>query len=263
MLGAADSQLTITNFVGESPIVSSGVVLKTTWNPHNVSTPSKPEAPQYLVYNNSNNMYGQWPHPNIFNLSVSRTWQDCESKCAAYTPNCTSFVWYDPSDYGLPWGTMCFLRTDQPVVWAPTEQNGVVSGYQPAPPLPQNVWVADLAAGGTPLPSYVTSTDDFVMTMLVSPDGGRNVERVFRARYPNANLEIDLFPKGWASGGKRISSPPDQKTNVTTVPLPSNYGPAEFSDYYWGTGGPCDRFKTVPLGSCMYTSHCSYSLHPL
>ena len=38
-------------------------------------------------------------------------------------------------------------------------------------------------------------------------------------------------------------------TNVTHIPLPSNYGPAEFSDYRWGTGGPCDRFKAAPLGS--------------
>ena len=37
-------------------------------------------------------------------------------------------------------------------------------------------------------------------------------------------------------------------TSVVNVPVPSNYQ-GEFGDYKWGTGGPCDRFKTPPLGS--------------
>ena len=123
------------------------------------------------------------------------------------------------------------------------EQHDTWSGRCETPPPPPNVFVADLAAGGTPLPARLTADDDWLLTLFSSADGGRTTQRAFRARYPNSDLELDRFPKGWASGGTRLSPKCNaSESNVTHVPLPGNYGPGMFTDYRFGGGGPCARF---------------------
>ena len=83
-----------------------------------------------------------------------------------------------------------------------------------------------------------------MLTLFFSPDGGATLTRAIRARFPNADPELDLFPTGWASGGARSGATCDPASSaVTDVPLPSNYGPGMFSDYLFGAGGACDRFE--------------------
>jgi hypothetical protein len=250
-LGPADSGLTIAAFPGEAPVVSGGAVITpANWAPYNVSAPppaspatgAGPDPSGFIVAAGQNNMFGQWPSPVITNASVTAgatTAAGCEALAvAAGNASCGGFIWYDPAKYGSPWGGFCFLRSD--AVWAPTAQDGVVSGYRPAPPAPRNVWVADIS--GSPLPAWVTGDESWAVTLLTSPDGGATHARAIRARYPNADPEVDRFPVGWLSGGKRLAPPPGIGATLINVSLPDNYGPSMFRDYVWGEGGPCDRF---------------------
>ena len=45
--------------------------------------------------------------------------------------------------------------------------------------------------------------------------------------------------------------------NVTHVPLPGNYGPGMFADYYFGEGSTCDRFEDGEWidGTCANTAY--------
>lgn len=249
-LGAEDSGLSIAAYPGEAPVISGGYALKTAWAPYNVSSEPSNNA-QWVVQTGENNMWGQWPSSVISNASTAASADVCQALCDAAansTSNpCQGFIWYDPKSYGSPWGGICFLRRD--AVYAPTAQAGVTSGYRPAPPVPQNVWVSDLGSAGTPLPLSVVTTNEWVLTLLVSDDGGRSPQRAFRARFPNADPETDLFPAGWAAGGARITSAPNMDTQVINISVPGAYTPSMFDAFYWGTGGPCDRFQTEPLGS--------------
>jgi len=190
-------------------------------------------------------MFGDWPSPNVHNMSAQATAAACEALCEAAAPDggCYSWTWYTPTGrQGAQWDGKCFLRTD--AVWSPTTQGSTYSGYCAVPPPVPNVWVANLTSGGTPLPASLYAPESTVLTLLVSADGGVSTQRAFRARWPNADLERDLFPKGWASGAVRTAAPCNQELyNVTHVPLPDNYGPGMFTDYYFGEGSTCDRFE--------------------
>lgn len=189
-------------------------------------------------------MYDDYPSPTVADIGPAASPAACEAACVALAAQgkCFSWTWYDPKgNFGPPWSGHCFARSD--ATWAPTAQHDTFAGYCVAPPVPPNVWVADLAAGGTPVPAALTDGDAAVPTLLFSPDGGASPQRAIRARWPNANPELDLFPKGWASGGARhepLCNASD--SNVTDVPLPLNYGPGMFADYQFGEGGPCNRF---------------------
>lgn len=237
-LGAADSGLTIAAFPGEAPVVSGGAVITpANWAPYNVSSSADagPDPSGFVVADRQNNMFGQWPSPVITNASSAPSAAGCEALAVA--ANVSGFIWYDPAQYGNPWGGFCFLRHD--AVWGPTAQAGVTSGYRPPPPAPRNVWVADIS--GSPLPAWVTADPSWAVTLLTSADGGATPVRAIRGRYPNADPELDRFPKGWQAGGKRLTPPPGIGAKLINVTLTDNYGPSMFRDYVWGEGGPCDR----------------------
>ena len=251
-LEAADSQLQIVNFPGESPVLSSGLVLKTVWSPteETAASTTKHLAGQssacasnasWSTFSATDAMFNDWPNPSVINLTSTATYAACETACRGYS-GCQAWIWYSPAGgFGTMWSGRCFVRTDDN--WVPATQQNTWSGHCTAPPVPPNIFVADLTAGGTPLPPRVTSSNDFVLTLLTSPDGGRSTSRAIRARYPNADPERNLFPVGWTSGGTRLSPACNPAlSNVTHVPLPNNYGPGMFTDYYWGEGGTCDRF---------------------
>ena len=63
-------------------------------------------------------------------------------------------------------------------------------------------------------------------------------ERPIRARYPNCDPELCLWPSGWATGGAWTPPTPDFNTTVTHVPFPDN-SPGMNEDYWSGEGGPC------------------------
>lgn len=261
-LGRQDSGLSIVNYPGEAPVVSGGMVIKPVWEPVNLAHLSHPRpasvgAATRRLNNPSTNctwqtfagvdaMWDNWPSPNVKNLSGTPNADHCATLCQQQRGGngaCFSWIWYDPAgNFGPLWDGQCFIRTD--AVWVPTPQHDTFSGHCVVPPPPPNVFVADLSKAGTPLPPGVTTSDDFVLTLFSSGDGGKHTQRAFRARFPNANLETDLYPTGWASGGQRKAPKCNASAfDVTHTPLPDNYGPGMFSDYYFGAGGTCSRFK--------------------
>lgn len=269
-LGAADAGLSIRAYDGETPTLSSGAVLTTAWEQADVTpraaagsasaagtaTRSLPPpwsasaddgaapACDWQAFEGVDAMYNDWPSPTVHNMSTAASAQACASQCqaAAKTGGCYSWIWYAADGaFGDEWKRMCFFRTDP--VWSPSKQADTFSGYCAVPPPPPNVWVTDLAKAGTPLPPAVYA-EDRAVTLFTSPDGGASTQRAFRARWPNADLELDLFPKGWASGATRTPQACNESSfNVTHVPMPDNYGPGMFTDYYFGQGGTCDRFE--------------------
>jgi hypothetical protein len=262
-LGAADSGLTIAAFSGETPVLTSGLVLKPSWVPAAGADAAAPMrrgarpaagtatatsvptgACNWTTFSSEDNMFDDWPSPTVANKSDAPSAAACEALCkaAASAGGCTSWIWYEPGHFSQAWAGKCFFRSDG--VWSPTVQDFTFSGQCVAPPTPPNVYVADLGAAGTPIPAALFAPGSSMLTLFASPDGGATLARAFRARWPNADLERDLFPKGWASGGKRASPPCNPSAfNVTHVPLPNNYGPGMFSDYYFGAGGTCERFE--------------------
>lgn len=248
-LGAADAGLTITSYPGdaEPAVISSGQVLgNLNWQPYNVSTNS---SSYFQIASNVDAMWGDWPSPTVFNMSSMASWQDCQTACQSYAaaPGCQTFVWYDPKgNFGPEWDSNCFIRTDS--TWAPTAQNFTTSGHRITPP---NVWMADLSALN--LPAWLTTRDDFILSLLYSPDGGFNVNRATRARYPNANPELDQFPTGWSQAGTYQAGTLNMKTDIVNVNLtgdsnsqtvnyPSDGTATMFTDYWWGNDGPCSRY---------------------
>jgi hypothetical protein len=70
-------------------------------------------------------------------------------------------------------------------------------------------------------------------------------------RWPNADPELDLYPRGYNSAADTVGwvqAPLDMNTSVVHTPLPGNYA-GMFQDFWWGIGGPCERFAAPPGGS--------------
>ena len=76
------------------------------------------------------------------------------------------------------------MRTD--MVWSPTPEKGITSGYITPN---NNIYVADVS-----LPEWMQGRKDFVMALAYSADGGRSLRRATRARFPNADPELDQYP---------------------------------------------------------------------
>lgn len=235
LMEADDSYLSLSAWNNETVVLSGGVVLTpAAWSPLNVSQ-------QWEVYQGTNNVYGATPDGHhIINDTRTQTWQECQAVCTAY-PGCTSFTWHD-SVWPLEYNDTCWLRTDG--VWSPTAEHDHTAGY----PLNLNVWVADISPA-QPFPAR--DSNSFIASLLYSSDGGVTTQRGVRARWPNANPEIDLYPTGWMSSTASPSAyyikPPSLNvsgTRVVHVPLPTNYGPGMFTDYYWGYGETCERFAS-------------------
>lgn len=215
-LGPQDNGLTITAYPGETPVMTSGVIIPiSAWTPYNVSVNRT-----MSVYNNSNNVYGQaGTVPSIVQMGTFNNSDDCLAACMA-RPNCTSWTWHGLIYPG--WAGTCWERSDS--VWAPTQEADIVSGYWGTP---QNVWVADVGVPGgsssNPLPTWLNTParPDFVMSLMYSEDGGATTQRATRARWPNANPEMDRFPTGWTAGGTYQTTAVNEDTEVVHVPNPN------------------------------------------
>jgi hypothetical protein len=131
---------------------------------------------------------------------------------------------------------MCFLRTDGK--FRLTAEAGTTSGAC-APR--RNVFVADLAAGGTPIPPALVASQDFVLTLLVATAPGVYA-RAIRARWPDCDPELCAWPAGWATGGAWAPPAPNRNTTVTHVPFPNN-SQGMNADYWSGEGGPCAALR--------------------
>jgi len=135
-------------------------------------------------------MYNDWPSPGVVNGSALPSAAACSAACAARAPadgGCTAFIYYDAGGpYGTAWDGMCFFRTDGEFRLTP--EAFITSGACAPPP---NVFVADLAAGGTPIPPALTASEDFALTLLVATAPGAYA-RPIRARWPNCDPEACL-----------------------------------------------------------------------
>ena len=67
-LTAADSHLTIAAFPGEAPVVTSGLLLNTSWAPAPAPAPAAAAACSFFPGENA--MYGDWPSPALVNGSA-------------------------------------------------------------------------------------------------------------------------------------------------------------------------------------------------
>jgi hypothetical protein len=182
-----------------------------------------------------NAMFGEWPSPGIANLSALPDAASCQAACAA-SANCTAFIYYDPAGpFGAAWDGRCFIRTDGRFRLTP--EAATTSGACAPAPQPRNVYVADLAAGGTPLPAALTAPREAVLTLLVATAPGV-YQRPIRARWPDCDPELCQWPAGWATGGAWTPPAPDFNTSVSHVPFPDN-SPGMNRDYWQGQGGPC------------------------
>jgi hypothetical protein len=223
-----DSGLTIANFPGEAPVVSGGVPLPVlSWSPFNRTAPGW--GP---VENNTNNVYGACGEPGAPNMGIMPDWMACQASCQG---NATCTAWtYHEGDY--PGFThVCCWRTDG--VWSPISEPNITS-QERVPGL--NVWVADVPAGAVPPPSVTGSVG--------LPALHVNGHRATLARYPNSNMELDLFPVGYiTSTGTWLA--PDTSVPVSNYTLTYSFPPEQadpargiYINYTVGFGGQADRY---------------------
>eukprot|EP01111_Echinosteliopsis_oligospora_P012301 TRINITY_DN4197_c0_g1_i1.p1 TRINITY_DN4197_c0_g1~~TRINITY_DN4197_c0_g1_i1.p1 ORF type:complete len:808 (-),score=212.17 TRINITY_DN4197_c0_g1_i1:52-2475(-) len=104
---------------------------------------------------------------------------------------------------------------------------------------PNNIWVADLTG----------------QNIQSIPGLQMNGQRCTRARYPNSNPEIDLYPEGWSGETVSWMPPIPAEATTTTTESPSRDTGIAFNRFTLGTGGACFQFE--PPQSYWCSSNCS------
>ena len=225
-LGPADSQLTLSAYPGESPVISGGAALSgLAWQrvaPGPAGGMSGPFAGVSVV----SNAPGLTPGGNISGLiqfgGNFNSVDGCTAACAA-APACTSYTWHDSSC--AAWSLGCYFRVD--------------GGYDPTSPWPghfsgakvagvdASIWRAALPAG-TPRFDNLFSA-------------ARN-RRLTRAKAPNGNPEttIDGFASGATAWAPPHAFPQPQDIHV---PSPTRADDPFFPGYQLGVGGTCAQFE--------------------
>ena len=228
LLTPKDNNLTIQSF-GDGETVLSGAKLLSAaglaWERHKVANGSA----VWTVEPGMNAVYAATATPGgpVSIHGKTDTAALCEAACKA-TANCNVFTWHEPSVAG--YANQCWLRTDGACCGTP--EAGHISGY-----LKQNssnVWKTQIPAS--------MGIDSIAGLRLNSARGQR-------ARFPNANSETDLFPKGWVGGngaGSLKWAPvmhgpaPDQNIQVSSPNR--SFCMSEFEFYEEGKGGCCAGF---------------------
>jgi hypothetical protein len=185
-LGAADNGLTIAAFDGEAPVVTGALPLPplTSWQPYNVTNSTPPHWGPVLPDHNA--VSGECPSGSVPDKGVMKDWQTCQASCQGNT-SCTAWTFHTVNCTGCTgWINHCCWRTDGEFPAIP--QLGVYS-QQLTGGAAKNVWVAALPA----LPAGAPPT----MTALRI-----NGHRATLARFPNANPETDIVPKGYIGAAK-------------------------------------------------------------
>ncbi|EGD73635.1 hypothetical protein PTSG_05343 [Salpingoeca rosetta] len=236
-LGSSDSGLTLQNYNGEKAIITGALHLgELQWLPFNVTRGNV----TWDVHQNTNAVYGAPSTHNasqpVYIYNKTATPEACEAACKNH-PRCNVWTWHDSKQKGYELD--CFFRTDG--VWSTVQQTGHVSGHAYSTSMRQwgqsregrNIWAAALPHP----PAAITG-------LRV------NGERAIRARYPDANPERDLFPKGWISAhtawfGRLHGDLP--QTNIVVDTPNRSFEQDEFQHFVLGIGGTCDSF-TPPEG---------------
>jgi len=232
-LSPADSLLAFSAFPGEQPVVTGAQPLPTlTWRPFNVSNGTAPHWGPVL--NDTNAVSGECNpgNANVPDKGVMADWAACQASCEA-DKTCTAWTFHTPAcgDSCTGWINHCCWRLDGE--FPAVHQPGVIA-QQNVGASSKNVWVADVAA----LPPGVLN----VSALRI------NGHRATLARYPNANPELDIFPKGYISQAKSWLPPlPGPVWNETyTVDLTAlglgDGGRGVYVNYTVGIGGNADRY---------------------
>lgn len=253
-LTGADSGLKIQ---GETPNdgrngktwISGAVVLqnkqtKLQWEKYKVA----PAAPGKLnMLENTNNQQGCAvgdPSPIASGgcgcYSNSSSAAECEGRCEKMgEASCKSYAWSPPA--AGRWSSQCCIHADDK--WHPTTTSsakGHVCGRWAGGHNAVNVWKAALPAE---------------LRAAVQDAGGHlrvNGVRSSRARFPDSNPEIDIWPHGWVPNAETWlpAKPPSSKPQFVSVlnkEIQSrNLGLAaknQSKPYSGGIGGPCEVFS--------------------
>lgn len=230
-IDAGDSGLTIQAFPGEVPVVSGGVSLAGLgWSPVPRPSPSPPGPISGPTLGSILDVgdRGCVDSPGATNPGVCAplgqfaTVASCSAACVNSSA-CTGYTWHDQKCGA--WSTWCYARLDgQHAIDGAADH---YSGWkEDVPPSNINVWVATLPAG-------VTMFDQLFFR-------GR---RLTRARWPNANPEIQISPIGFSSGGVWAAPTQYPPATETHFPFLRNYS-LHFPSFQWGVGGSCANFST-------------------
>lgn len=222
-LTPGDSGLTIQAYTGEEVWVSGGRTLPNlSWKPFNVKPPGPPNM---TIYQNTNAVSGTTPttHGVVWGKKTDSA-ADCEAYCESYRQGgamCTAFTWHDANQG--QYANDCALRTDGKFPSKP--QTGHTSGlYNRGSGA--NIYVADLSSMGV---SEITG---------LRVNGGRGI----RARYPNADPELDGFGSTLTASKWSAPTTPTQPAQEVNPQQPFRNTSNSFQTYQAGVGGPCEGF---------------------
>ena len=223
VLGPQDSFTSFSAFPGEVPTITGALpVAGLAWALHSNTT-----GGWQPVLNGTNAVFGECPAPAVPDKGVMADWPACQAACQA-DPACNSWTFHTPACAGCAGFTNhCCFRTDG--AFPETPQAGVVSQHK-APSY--SVWAAPLA-----LPAGLASVAALQL----------NGHRATLARFPNANADVDLFPKGYVMASSWLPSAPGDVSNETlTVDLAplglADAGRGVYVNYTIGYGGNADRY---------------------
>jgi hypothetical protein len=175
-VGQHHSGITVTAYPSESPVISGGKMLKTSWTAYNVSQPGNAS----FIVKNDDNIVDKAKIDNktvaLFGKTVNAT--ACQAACKAEGA-CTGFTWHDKHQKSYAY--KCIFRLDGKHV--PYTQTGHVSGWTQSD-FGKNIYVADLSG-------QVDSTIGVPGLQLVDSSGA--ITRATRARFPNLPGEYPLL----------------------------------------------------------------------
>ena len=232
-LDSRDSGLTIAAYPGEAPVLSGGAPLGgLAWAPQPSPSPGPPPPgpPMAGPFQGSILAMGNGgcvDAPGATNPGVCQPLGQLPTAaaCAAACLNastCTGYTWHDAT-LGS-WARWCYARLDG--FEGNNHASNHVCGWRAAPPPPPpNVWRATVPAGVAPFDQL------FI-----------NGRRLVRARWPNANPEVQLSPEGFASAARwlpprQYGAPAEAHDNGVRA------GSRDFPNFQWGTGGTVANFS--------------------
>jgi hypothetical protein len=239
-LTTLDSGLTISGFPNDSPnlpVISGGISLAgLTWTRAPTPPPPPPPPPitppvqgSILYWDAGNRECANFPGDGTPNVCAALGKMPSASACSdacLSNATCTGYTWHDANcgEYAL-W---CYARLDNY-----TTVDGAVdhySGWKPSSPVPQplNLWQ-------TTIPSSLGL--DHIDQLFLKD------RRLTRARYPNANPETDLSPKGYMD--PKSWSSPNKYDAPSEIHIP-NVRPYDlwFPNFQWGNQGTVANFTT-------------------
>jgi len=223
-LTTVDNGLTIQAYPGEEVWLSGAVPLQgMTWQSYNTTGNTT-----WVVSPNENAVYAEVNIPSVWLYGQTNDYNTCEQACIlnnTQTGSCNVWTWHDQNQgqYAL----QCYFRNDG--AYNIVSEPGHVSGHLSVPP---NIWMANMQSTG------ITSI----------PGLRYNGRRMIRARYPNANPEINLFLPPFtftATSWTPQSAPrdPDVQIDLPASYIDRNTSVSMFQTFTSGIGGTCDRFQ--------------------